>query len=163
MKRSTQRSIFFRSGACLLGLPGLCALLAGIIVAAEALESGEFLVTADDGRISVRANDAPVSELVKAIGEKAGIKVIVVGDVDQVTSLELRNATPTAAIGAVAPSVVMVSEPDGQISKVYVLPEGQEAKLPVAAAGASRSGEATEPFKFTFDPNEAATEARDGD
>ncbi len=163
MKQSIRNSSLFRTEPFLLGLLGWGALLAGIASAAAPYESGEFQVTEDQGRISVRANEAPVSELVKAIGEKAGIEVIVVGDVDQLTTIELRNATATAAIEAVASNVVMVSKPDGQVSRVYVLPEGQEGRLPAGVAAPSTSSDATEPFKFTFDPTEAATETTNGD
>jgi len=46
---------------------------------------------------------------------------------------------------------------------VYVLPEGQEGNFPPGAGISPASGNATEPFKFTFDPSEAATDTKGGD
>ena len=155
MSRSRGRSLRFRVLPYVLGLLGLCAGVVAIAVAATPLASGEFQVTEDEGRISIRASEASVSELLKAIAAQSGLEVIVMDGVDGLTSIELRNATPTAAIQAIAPRVVMVSGPGGAVSEIYVLPEGEAGSLPAGAGIPSASGEGTQPFQFTFDPADA--------
>jgi len=155
MNRSVRSSLRLRHAPLPLGLFILCALLADTAVAATPLASGEFDVTEDQGRISVFANEASVSELLKAIADQSGLKVIVMEGVGGLTSIELQQATPMAAIQAIAPRVVMVSGPDDEVSEVYVLPEGETGSLPSGAGMPSAAGEETQPFQFTFDPADA--------
>jgi len=146
----------FRLSPRVLGLLSLSTLLTGIALAATPLAGGEFEVTGNHERISVRAREAGVSDLIQAIGDRSGLRVIVMDGVAGLVSIELQQATPIAAIQAVAPRVVMVSGPDGGVSEVYVLPEGETGSLPASGSGnPSTTGEGTQPFQFTFDPADA--------
>ena len=152
MNQPIRPSVLFRAAFFALGPLGLCALLSGIGLATTPLASGEFQIIEDEGRISVHASEASVSELLKAIADQSGLEVIVMDGVGGLTSIELGGATPMAAIQAIAPRVVIVSGPDGEVSEVYVLPEGEAGSLPSGANIRSASGEGTQPFQFTFDP-----------
>ena len=128
---------------------------AGTLTAAPAqttstLSPGEFTVHVDGDRISLEAQDAPMHEVLARLGDELDIPIEALTPAEETVTTEFHDLSLEKAMRRLSTRVVYVhDERGGGITKIVVLPEGEQAAM---SSGDTDSPTATESFKFEFDP-----------
>jgi len=150
----------------------------GITVAVE----GNFVLTVEDGRLSLQAQEASLKAILGDIGHKMGIEVVGKIPPQETVTAEFYNLSLENALQRLSPNYgyqVGSKNGDTNITKIFVLPMGTingatqptrqimgaenssdiqtaERQIKAKSATAKESDEEnpprTEPFKFEFDP-----------
>jgi len=152
-------------GVCLL--PSIFFLLVTPSVAepvskdkANLQASEKFIVSTNDGLVSVKATEASLKDIIERIGHALGIEVEAqVGDQEKVTA-EFQDLTLDQAMERLSGNYAYTTDSDGaKISKLFIYPKGIAAPAGRSVAAVSendggRPESSPEPFKFEFDPAE---------
>jgi HEAT repeats len=117
---------------------GRAALFASLVVAGAigvmpashvAAESVQLSVEVEGGLVTVEAREAPLTDVLRAIGEQAGVVVTVEGDAHNRISRSLSGVSVSEAIPLLLrdiSSVVVYKTPSGQPAEIHVrLPGGK--------------------------------------
>ncbi len=128
------------------------------MVAAEELP---FVVNVRNNLISVKAKDAPLVDVVKAIGRELGIAVHSHINKNEKVTVKFQDLPLEAALKHLSNNYVFTSDKTGeQVSSIYLVPKGQQKFLDASGQEnlvkhqVGQSEETPEPFKFEFDPSE---------
>ena len=121
-----------------------------------------FVITTRDGLISVKANEAPLKDVIERIGQELGIEVDAqIGDEDKVTA-EFQDLHLEAALKRLSGNYAYTTDKQGEeITKLFLFAKGENAPssgTDIRGASSSKTGRragSSEPFKFEFDPMKA--------
>jgi type II secretory pathway component GspD/PulD (secretin) len=148
-----------------LGLPLAATAIAS--AASQSMPKGAFHLEAESTqRVSLIANDAPLSEILSRLGEALDIEIVAKLPDDPRVTAEFTARPLADALRQLAGSYMLLTdEVDGRIAKVFVLPEGADAaEFPAADVGPSEPVEVENaPFEFEFDPAAVPEETDPGE
>jgi hypothetical protein len=128
--------------------------LAGGVISASCLATeGERLwVAVEGGLATVEAADAPLTDVLRAIGERAGIVVTIEGEAGERISRSLHDVPVSEAIGLLlrgVPSAVIYETSSGELAEIHVRLMGGGTSSAAAAPGA--------PIVSSAEPTEATS------
>ncbi len=116
-------------------------------------EKVSFELTVKDNQISLNAKDASLSEIIKEIGQEMEIEIVDNIPDEEKINIEFDRLSLKEALEKLSASYgyVMDSEKGEKITKIIILPKGEESRIQEIE---STIPVKHEPFKFEFDPSE---------
>lgn len=133
------------------------------------MQAGEegFELSADQGNISLKANNVPLKAILDQIGQDLNIEVQAQVADDETVTDDFQALPVDEALQRLAPNYAIITgKDDKEITKVVIMPKGEVAPaMPIATKDAvtpgsqeirvndGRESERPEPFKFEFDPS----------
>ena len=127
---------------------GTMSMVATSRVAAEGVQ---LSVVVEGGAASIEARDAPIADVLRAIGEQAGLTVIIEGEAGDRVSRSLHGVPVSEAIGLLlraVPSAVIYKTSSGELAEIDVRLMGSGALSAAAPSGAPTASSA-EPTEAT--------------
>jgi hypothetical protein len=142
-------SEILRQGALLVGLFLSCASGAEPASRVVAANAG-FSVALEGGFLSVDARDAPIADVLRTVGEQAGLTVVIEGEAGDRISRSLHGVLLSEAVGLLlrgVPSAIIYKTSSGKLTEIHVRLMG---------SGASSAAAPSDPPGTTSaDPSEA--------
>lgn len=121
----------------------------------QSVEKREFELTIQEGLISLSAKEASVSAIVEEIGRQMSIDVDAYIPGEEKITVEIDKVSLEAAIKRLSERFVYVtdsSKDDNKITKIYLLPKGEQAVLS-SKESVDEQPPQPEPFElFRYDP-----------
>ena len=145
--------------------------------ASSSKQDQEYLLQIDGNLVSLQATDIPLVQIIEDIGKRMHIKVVVQIPKDERVTAQFESLPLEKALQRLSQNHALMTDKEaGTISKIFLLPKGQEAPMEQAVVsppepvslpestsahmtGKARSGDQPEskqpkPFEFTFDPSQ---------
>ena len=121
------------------------------------LAPGTFQATVTEGTLSLTANDASVAAIFREIGRQTEIDMAIAIGGSETLTTQFARVPLAEALPRLWKNVAIVTAqgsqvPSHRIAKVYVFATGQ-SRSPLAETGRTPPTQASEPFRFTFDPS----------
>ena len=136
----------------------------------------DYLLQIEGGLISLQATDVPLIQIVEDIGKQLDIQVVVQIPEDERVTVQFESLPLDEALQRLSQNHALMTDKDARtISKIFLLPKGQEApmeqavvstpepvSLPESSAQTTREARSgnqpeskeSKPFEFTFDPSQ---------
>jgi hypothetical protein len=131
---------------------GLC----GALLASASLASAEVAIQTANGRLDLRANTTPLSEVLEQLSRQTGMKVVYEGPIPrQLVTVSLERRTPAEAVLALLEGLglnyALVMDPTGSRVQTLLM-EGSAPSAPASAAPAAPLRPALTPTRVAPPP-----------
>lgn len=128
--------------------------------------SQDFIVSTNDGLVSVKATEASLKDITEGIGQALGMNVTPqIGDQEKVT-VEFHKLSLAEALKRLNGNYAYTADgDDGKFVKLFVFSKGKSARashgvVEASECGVERPASSAESFTFEFNPAEFVEQAR---
>ena len=120
----------------------------------------KFIVSTNNGLVSVKATDASLKDVIQGIGQALGIEVEAHVRGDEKVTTAFRDLPLDEAIKRLSANFAYTTDKDGEkLSKLFIYPKGEavpqrQSVMKASNKEAGQHASEVKSFKFEFDPAE---------